>query len=310
NGRVRDRQHARQPRDHRRTAGADERERVSDAAARLQAAQYQAGPRRQGEGRRSRRAGADGDARSRSAVASLHRCGNLSPHQVGGHRQRARGRRRRRADDRVFGLSRRRRGESPVRPEGVVCRSELHDHGHECAAQRQGRRGAVLETGGEISKGSLTDSFVRRAALAGFIGTALETYDFFLYGTAAALVLNHLYFPNLGPLAGLLASLGTYSVGFVARPVGGIVIGHFGDRNGRRSMLVLTLVTMGTATVAIGLLPPYDRIGVWPPVLLVLLRLAQGFAVGGEWSGAALMAVEHADPARRGFYGSWTQIGT
>jgi len=156
----------------------------------------------------------------------------------------------------------------------------------------------------------LTDSFVRRAALAGFIGTALETYDFFLYGTAAALVLNHLYFPNLGPLAGLLASLGTYSVGFVARPVGGIVIGHFGDRNGRRSMLVLTLVTMGTATVAIGLLPPYDRIGVWAPVLLVLLRLAQGFAVGGEWSGAALMAVEHADPARRGFYGSWTQIGT
>jgi len=156
----------------------------------------------------------------------------------------------------------------------------------------------------------LTDSFVRRAAFAGFIGTAIETYDFFLYGTAAALVLNRLYFPNLSPLASLLASLGTYSVGFVARPIGGVVIGHYGDRIGRRSMLVLTLITMGTATVAIGLLPPYNRIGAWAPALLVLLRLAQGFAVGGEWSGAALMAVEHADPASRGFYGSWTQIGT
>jgi len=151
---------------------------------------------------------------------------------------------------------------------------------------------------------------VRRAALAGFIGTAIETYDFFLYGTAAALVLNRLYFPTLSPLAGILASLATYSVGFVARPIGGIVIGHFGDRVGRRSMLVVTLLTMGIATIAIGLLPTYSRIGPLAPAILVLLRLAQGFAVGGEWSGAALLAVEHAPPASRGFYGSWTQIGT
>jgi metabolite-proton symporter len=153
-------------------------------------------------------------------------------------------------------------------------------------------------------------SSVRRAALAGFVGTAIETYDFFLYGTAAALVLNRLYFPTLSPLSSTLASLATYSVGFVARPIGGLVIGHFGDRLGRKTMLVVTLLTMGTATVSIGLLPTYSRIGPVAPALLVLLRLAQGFAVGGEWSGAALIAVEHAPPESRGFYGSWTQIGT
>jgi metabolite-proton symporter len=156
----------------------------------------------------------------------------------------------------------------------------------------------------------MSDSSVRRAALAGYIGTAIETYDFFLYGTAAALVLNRLYFPTLSPLAGVLASLATYSVGFIARPIGGLVIGHYGDRIGRKTMLVVTLVTMGTATMAIGLLPTYARIGPAAPVLLVLLRLAQGFAVGGEWGGAALIAVEHAPPESRGFYGSWTQIGT
>jgi MFS transporter, MHS family, shikimate and dehydroshikimate transport protein len=153
-------------------------------------------------------------------------------------------------------------------------------------------------------------STVRRAALAGYVGTAIETYDFFLYGTAAALVLNRLYFPTLSPLSSVLASLATYSVGFVARPIGGLVIGHYGDRLGRKTMLVVTLLTMGTATVAIGLLPTYTRIGPLAPALLVLLRLAQGFAVGGEWSGAALIAVEHAPPGSRGFYGSWTQIGT
>lgn len=150
----------------------------------------------------------------------------------------------------------------------------------------------------------------RRGPLAGFIGTAIETYDFFLYGTAAALVLNKLYFPTLTPFVGTLASLATYSAGFVARPIGAVVVGHYGDRIGRRSMLVLTLVTMGGASIAIGLLPTYARIGVWAPTALVVLRLAQGFAVGGEWSGAALIAVEHAPPESRGFYGSWTQIGT
>lgn len=150
----------------------------------------------------------------------------------------------------------------------------------------------------------------RRGPLAGFVGTAVETYDFFLYGTTAALVLNRLYFPTLAPIVGTLAALATYSVGFIARPIGGIVIGHFGDRIGRRSMLVLTLVSTGCATMLIGLLPTYGQIGVWAPALLVLLRLVQGFAVGGEWSGAALIAVEHATPGSRGFYGSWTQIGT
>jgi metabolite-proton symporter len=150
---------------------------------------------------------------------------------------------------------------------------------------------------------------IRMVAIASLIGTTIEWYDFFLYGTAAALVFNRLYFPTFDPLMGTLASFGTYSVGFVARPIGGIVIGHYGDRIGRKSMLVLTLVIMGTATFGIGLLPTYAQIGVWAPVALVLLRLAQGFGVGGEWGGAVLMAVEHAPPGARGFYGSWPQIG-
>jgi metabolite-proton symporter len=145
--------------------------------------------------------------------------------------------------------------------------------------------------------------------LASLIGTTIEWYDFFLYGTAAALVLNKLFFPTFNPLNGTLAALGTYAVGFVARPIGGIVIGHYGDRVGRKSMLVLTLVLMGLATFCIGLLPTYATIGPLAPVLLVLLRSAQGFGVGGEWGGAVLMAVEHAPPGRRGFYGSWPQVG-
>src|SRR3954464_4684264 len=141
------------------------------------------------------------------------------------------------------------------------------------------------------------------------IGTTIEWDDFFLYGTAAALVFNRLFFPTFDPLAGTLAAFGTYTVGFVARPIGGIIIGHYGDRIGRRSMLVLTLVIMGIATFGIGLLPTYSQIGPWAAVLLVVLRLAQGFGVGGEWGGAVLMAVEHAPPGKRGFYGSWPQIG-
>ena len=146
-------------------------------------------------------------------------------------------------------------------------------------------------------------------ALASLIGTTIEWYDFFLYGTAAALVLNKLFFPTFDPLMGTLASLATYSVGFVARPIGGIVIGHYGDRIGRKSMLVLTLVIMGVATFLIGLLPTYATLGPMAAVLLVVLRLAQGFGVGGEWGGAVLMAIEHAPAGRRGFYGSWPQIG-
>src|SRR5215510_3205619 len=150
---------------------------------------------------------------------------------------------------------------------------------------------------------------IRVVALASLIGTTIEWYDFFLYGTAAALVLNKLFFPTFDPMSGTLISLATYSVGFVARPIGGIVIGHYGDRVGRKSMLVLTLVIMGVATFLIGLLPTYATLGSLAPVLLVLLRVAQGFGVGGEWGGAVLMAVEHAPPGKRGFYGSWPQIG-
>ena len=146
-------------------------------------------------------------------------------------------------------------------------------------------------------------------ALASLIGTTIEWYDFFLYGTAAALVFNRLFFPNSDPLMGTLLAFGTYAVGFVARPVGGIIIGHYGDKVGRKSMLVLTLMIMGVATFFIGLLPTYAQIGIWAPIALVVLRLAQGFGVGGEWGGAVLMAVEHAPPGRRGFYGSWPQIG-
>ncbi len=148
-----------------------------------------------------------------------------------------------------------------------------------------------------------------KVAFASFIGTAIEWYDFFLYGTAAALVFPRLFFPNIDPLMGTLASFGTYAVGFVARPVGGVVIGHFGDRIGRKSMLFLTLTIMGVGTFLIGLLPTYNNIGVWAAVLLTVLRILQGFGVGGEWGGAVLMAVEHAPANRRGFYGSWPQMG-
>ncbi|HJQ70906.1 MAG TPA: MFS transporter [Blastocatellia bacterium] len=156
---------------------------------------------------------------------------------------------------------------------------------------------------------SHANASIRRVAVASFVGTTIEWYDFFLYGTASALIFNRLFFPNYDPLTGTLASFGTYAVGFVARPIGGIVCGHYGDRVGRKSMLILTLLIMGIATSLIGMLPTYNQIGVWAPILLIVLRLAQGFAVGGEWGGAVLMAVEHAPKNLRGFYGSWPQIG-
>jgi metabolite-proton symporter len=150
---------------------------------------------------------------------------------------------------------------------------------------------------------------LRQVALASFIGTAVEWYDFFLYGTAAALVFNKLFFPHATPLVGTLAALGTFAVGFAARPVGGIIFGHFGDRVGRKSMLVISLLIMGIGTAMIGLLPTYRSIGVAAPVLLVVMRMAQGFGVGGEWGGAVLMAVEHAPKGKRGLYGSFPQMG-
>jgi metabolite-proton symporter len=150
---------------------------------------------------------------------------------------------------------------------------------------------------------------IRLVAFASLIGTTIEWYDFFLYGTAAALVFNRLFFPESNPLMGTLYAFGTYAVGFGARPIGGIITGHYGDRVGRKSMLVFTLLVMGIATFLIGLLPTYATLGPWAAVILTLLRVAQGIGVGGEWGGAALMAIEHAPPGRRGFYGSWPQVG-
>ncbi len=155
----------------------------------------------------------------------------------------------------------------------------------------------------------ISDRSVLRVVVASFMGTTIEWYDFFLYGTAAALVFNQLFFPTFDPLAGTMAAFATYSVGFFARPVGGIVFAHYGDRLGRKSALVTTLVMMGLATFAIGLLPTYDQVGVLAPILLVLLRFIQGFGVGGEWGGAVLMAVEHGHHGRRGLYASWVQAG-
>ncbi|QYJ17266.1 Fosfomycin resistance protein AbaF [Rubrobacter xylanophilus DSM 9941] len=152
-------------------------------------------------------------------------------------------------------------------------------------------------------------SSIRQVALASFIGTAIEWYDFFLYGTAAALIFGQLFFPEFSELAGTLAAFATYAVGFVARPLGGIVFGHYGDRIGRKAMLVLSLLIMGVATFLIGLLPTYAQVGVLAPILLVILRFLQGIGIGGEWGGAVLMAVEHSPRGRRGFYGSWPQMG-
>jgi len=149
----------------------------------------------------------------------------------------------------------------------------------------------------------------RRVALASAIGTTIEWYDFFIYGTAAALVFGPQFFPSASPLAGTLAAFATFAVGFAARPLGGIVMGHFGDRIGRKSMLVSSLMLMGGATFGIGLLPTYAEVGAWAPLLLVLLRFAQGFALGGEWAGAVLMSVEHAPQARRGLFGSFVALG-
>ncbi|GGP83515.1 MFS transporter [Saccharothrix coeruleofusca] len=151
---------------------------------------------------------------------------------------------------------------------------------------------------------------MRRVALASSAGNAVELYDFLLYGTASALVFDKLFFPSFDPRIGVLLSLATFGAGFLARPLGGVVIGHFGDRIGRRSMLVLTLTVTGVCTALIGLLPTYASIGVAAPVLLVLLRVVQGFFLGGEQGGATLMAVEHAPPGRSGWYGSWTFLGS
>jgi metabolite-proton symporter len=148
-----------------------------------------------------------------------------------------------------------------------------------------------------------------RVIMASLIGTTIEWYDFFLYGSAAALVFNKLFFPSFDPLVGTLLAFATYAVGFVARPLGGIVFGHYGDRIGRKKLLMWSLVMMGLATILIGVMPGYASIGVWAPVGLIVLRVFQGFAVGGEWGGAVLLAAEYGDAKRRGFWASWPQAG-
>ncbi len=154
-----------------------------------------------------------------------------------------------------------------------------------------------------------TAAEARRVALAGGIGTTIEWYDFFIYGTAAAVVFAPQFFPQVSDLAGSLAAFGTFAIGFIARPLGGVAMGHYGDRLGRKSMLVWSLLLMGLSTLGIGVLPNYSQLGVWAPLLLVTLRFVQGFALGGEWGGAVLMSVEHAPQGRRGFYGSFVALG-
>jgi len=166
-----------------------------------------------------------------------------------------------------------------------------------------------MDVAANYSSGELKRPHIGVIAFAGSIGTIIEWYDFLIYGTASALVFNTLFFPKIDPKIGTLAALGTFAVGFVARPVGGLIFGHFGDRLGRKSMLTLSMVLMGLSTAAIGLLPTYARIGIWAPILLVLLRIVQGIALGGEWGGASLMVLEHAPPARRGLFGSFVQVG-
>lgn len=150
---------------------------------------------------------------------------------------------------------------------------------------------------------------IKKIVAASLIGTTIEWYDFFLYGSAAALVFNTLFFPESDPLTGTLLSFLTYAVGFVARPLGGLVFGHFGDRVGRKTLLVVSLLMMGAATFLIGCLPTYETLGPAAALVLTALRLVQGFALGGEWGGAVLIVSEHGDTARRGFWASWPQAG-
>ena len=150
---------------------------------------------------------------------------------------------------------------------------------------------------------------MRKVALASAVGNTIEYYDFTLYATATALVFNKIFFPSDNPLIGTLAAFATFFVGYCARPIGGIVFGHFGDRIGRKTALLLTMIIMGAGTFLIGLVPSYDTIGIWAPISLLLLRLAQGIGIGGEYGGGMVMTVEHAPPEQRGFYSSLVHIG-
>ncbi|MYM20422.1 MFS transporter [Brevibacterium sp. 5221] len=153
-------------------------------------------------------------------------------------------------------------------------------------------------------------SMLRKVVAASLAGTTVEWYEFFLYGSAVSLVFNHILFPpSDNPLTPILAGFVTYAVGFIARPIGGIVFGHFGDRMGRKKLLQLSIILVGASTFLMGCLPTYAQIGLWAPVLLVLMRIVQGFAVGGEWGGAVLLVAEHSPNDKRGFWASWPQVG-
>ena len=168
-----------------------------------------------------------------------------------------------------------------------------------------------MSNAGLISTQSPTEKTadIKRIVVSSVIGTAVEWYDFLIYGTASALVFNKLYFPLSDPALSTIAAFGTYAVGFLARPLGAAIFGHFGDRMGRKAMLVMTLLIMGIGTFLIGLLPTYNQIGVAAPVLLVVLRLVQGIGIGGEWGGAVLMVIENAPATNRGLLGSMVQMG-
>ena len=148
-----------------------------------------------------------------------------------------------------------------------------------------------------------------RAVISASVGTTIEWYDFFLYGVAAATVFPQKFFPSSDPFIGTMLSFTTFFVGFVARPIGGAIFGHFGDKIGRKKLLVFTMIVMGASTMAVGLTPSYERIGIWGAVFLTLGRILQGLAIGGQWSGSVLMAAEWTDPKRRGFTTSFAQVG-
>jgi len=166
-----------------------------------------------------------------------------------------------------------------------------------------------MTTGIPADTASADAPALRRVATAALTGTAIEFYDFFIYGTAAALVFGRVFFPGLGSAGALLAALSVYAVAFLARPLGAVLFGHFGDRLGRKATLVVSLLLMGLSTAAVGLLPGYGQWGIWAPVLLTVLRLCQGLGLGGEWGGAALLLAEYAPPGRRGRYGGFLQLG-
>lgn len=156
---------------------------------------------------------------------------------------------------------------------------------------------------------AVDEASIRKVAGASLLGSVVEWYDFFLYGTMAALVFNTQFFPEYDPLVGTMIAFGTFAAGFVTRPLGGFIFGHFGDRIGRKRMLVLTMLIMGLSTFAMGLLPNYAAIGVAAPIILLILRMLQGIGLGGEWGGAVLLTVEHAPDGKRGWYSSWPQLG-